>query len=63
MYSSPPHLLLKQVIAIHNDVNVFLSEAGTPIGEPDSIVDLGSTEVSEEILMEYLSSLAETSYR
>lgn len=37
--------------------------AGTPIGEPDSIVDLGSTEVSEEILMEYLNSLAETSYR
>ncbi|XP_075889764.1 desumoylating isopeptidase 1-like [Nelusetta ayraudi] len=36
--------------------------AGTVIGEPDSIVDLGFTEVPEEIFTEYLSSLGESSY-
>ncbi|XP_034050663.1 desumoylating isopeptidase 1b [Thalassophryne amazonica] len=36
---------------------------GTVLGEPDSIVDLGSTEVPAELFMEYLSSLAESTYR
>ncbi|XP_026170771.1 desumoylating isopeptidase 1b isoform X2 [Mastacembelus armatus] len=34
----------------------------TPLGEPDSVVDLGFTEVPEEILMEHLISLAESTY-
>ncbi|XP_071384331.1 desumoylating isopeptidase 1b [Centroberyx affinis] len=36
---------------------------GTQLGQPNSIVDLGSTEVTEEIFMEYLSSLGESTYR
>lgn len=35
---------------------------GTPIGGPDSIVDLGSTEVSAELFMEYLNTLAESTF-
>ncbi|XP_034563183.1 desumoylating isopeptidase 1b [Notolabrus celidotus] len=37
--------------------------SGTPLGDPDSMVDLGSTEVPEELFMEYLTSLAESTYR
>lgn len=33
------------------------------LGPPDTVVDLGETEVSEEIFMEYLSSLGESAYR
>lgn len=33
------------------------------LGPPDTVVDLGETEVSEEIFMEYLSSLGESTYR
>ncbi|XP_062387802.1 desumoylating isopeptidase 1a [Sardina pilchardus] len=36
---------------------------GTMLGPPDSVVELGNTEVNEEIFMDYLSSLGETSYR
>ncbi|XP_030631197.1 desumoylating isopeptidase 1b [Chanos chanos] len=36
---------------------------GTVLGQPDSIVDLGNTEVTEDILMAYLSSLGESTYR
>ncbi|KAG9338852.1 hypothetical protein JZ751_025292 [Albula glossodonta] len=36
---------------------------GTMLGEPNSVVELGSTEVTEEIFMEYLSSLGESTYR
>ncbi|XP_023670351.1 desumoylating isopeptidase 1 [Paramormyrops kingsleyae] len=39
------------------------SPGGTLLGEPNTIVDLGSTEVTEEIFMEYLSSLGESTYR
>ncbi|XP_029312995.1 desumoylating isopeptidase 1b [Cottoperca gobio] len=34
----------------------------TPLGEPNSTVDLGSTEVPAEIFMEYLMSLADSTY-
>lgn len=33
------------------------------LGPPDTVVDLGETEVSEEIFMDYLSSLGESTYR
>lgn len=33
------------------------------LGPPDTVVDLGETEVTEEIFMEYLSSLGESTYR
>lgn len=33
------------------------------LGPPDTVVDLGETEVSEDIFMEYLSSLGESTYR
>ncbi|KAG7507766.1 hypothetical protein JOB18_043834 [Solea senegalensis] len=36
---------------------------GTVLGDPDSIVDLGNTEVTTEILIDYLTSLAESTYR
>ncbi|AWP17348.1 putative desumoylating isopeptidase 1-like [Scophthalmus maximus] len=39
------------------------SLGGTPLGEPDSIVDLGHTEVPADIFIEYLTSLAESTYR
>ncbi|XP_028264294.1 desumoylating isopeptidase 1b [Parambassis ranga] len=38
------------------------SPGGTHLGEPDSIVDLGFTEVPAEIFMDYLTSLAESTY-
>lgn len=33
------------------------------LGPPDTVVELGNTEVTEEIFMDYLSSLGETTYR
>ncbi|GAA6081073.1 desumoylating isopeptidase 1a, partial [Tachysurus ichikawai] len=36
---------------------------GTMLGPPDTVVELGNTEVNEEIFMDYLSSLGETTYR
>ncbi|XP_068161572.1 desumoylating isopeptidase 1b [Antennarius striatus] len=39
------------------------SPGGTILGEPDSIVDLGSTEVSSEIFLEYVVALGESTYR
>lgn len=33
------------------------------LGPPDTVVDLGETEVTEDIFMEYLSSLGESTYR
>nr|XP_046233334.1 desumoylating isopeptidase 1b [Scatophagus argus] len=39
------------------------SPGGMALGQPDCIVDLGSTEVPAEIFTEYLISLAESTYR
>ncbi|KAM6963548.1 desumoylating isopeptidase 1-like [Tautogolabrus adspersus] len=39
------------------------SPSGTILGDPYSIVDLGSTEVPGQIFQEYLTSLAESTYR
>ncbi|XP_040608667.1 desumoylating isopeptidase 1 isoform X2 [Mesocricetus auratus] len=36
---------------------------GTLLGPPDTVVDVGSTEVTEEIFLEYLSSLGESLFR
>lgn len=33
------------------------------LGPPDTVVELGETEVTEEIFMDYLSSLGESTYR
>lgn len=33
------------------------------LGSPDTVVELGNTEVTEEIFMDYLSSLGENTYR
>ncbi|TNN43952.1 Desumoylating isopeptidase 1 [Liparis tanakae] len=56
-------------IVVHGKEFFFVGEGvnncppgGTPLGEPDSIVDLGSTEVPEDLFMEYLLSLAESAY-
>ncbi|KAK2820864.1 hypothetical protein Q5P01_023823 [Channa striata] len=56
-------------IVVHGKEYFFVGEGinsclpgGTPLGEPDSIVDLGLTEVPEEIFMEHLTSLAESTY-
>ncbi len=38
-------------------------QGGTMLGSPDTVVELGSSEVTEEIFMDYLSSLGETTYR
>ncbi|XP_063078570.1 desumoylating isopeptidase 1a [Engraulis encrasicolus] len=72
-----PIMLGKQLDGIwHTSIVVFGEEfffggvgisscapGGTMLGPPDSVVELGNTEVNEEIFMEYLSSLGETSYR
>ncbi|KAJ8387598.1 hypothetical protein AAFF_G00152940 [Aldrovandia affinis] len=36
---------------------------GTVLGDPNTVIELGSTEVTEEIFMDYLSSLGESTYR
>uniref|UniRef100_A0A8D1XXD1 palmitoyl-protein hydrolase n=1 Tax=Sus scrofa TaxID=9823 RepID=A0A8D1XXD1_PIG len=41
----------------------LVSWGGTLLGPPDSVVDVGSTEVTEEIFLEYLSSLGESLFR
>ncbi|XP_022598487.1 desumoylating isopeptidase 1-like [Seriola dumerili] len=57
-------------IVVHGQEYFFVGEGinkcspgGTPLGEPDSIVDLGFTEVPAELFTEYLTSLAESTYR
>ncbi|XP_013886840.1 desumoylating isopeptidase 1 [Austrofundulus limnaeus] len=35
---------------------------GTILGQPDLVVDMGSTEVPEDIFTEYLTSLSESTY-
>lgn len=42
---------------------VCVRQGGTMLGPPDTVVELGETEVSEEIFMDYLSSLGESTYR
>ncbi|XP_014059304.1 desumoylating isopeptidase 1 isoform X1 [Salmo salar] len=39
------------------------SPGGTMLGSPDTVVELGNTEVTEEIFMDYLSLLGENTYR
>ncbi|XP_042253557.1 desumoylating isopeptidase 1b [Thunnus albacares] len=72
-----PLMLGKQIdgiwhtaIVVHGKEFFFVGEGinscspgSTPLGEPDSVVDLGSTEVPAEIFMDYLTSLAESTYR
>ncbi|XP_028934742.1 desumoylating isopeptidase 1 [Ornithorhynchus anatinus] len=57
-------------IVVHKDEFFFGSSGisscppgGTLLGPPDSVVDVGSTEVTEEIFLEYLSSLGESLFR
>lgn len=57
-------------IVVHKDEFYFSVEGiascppgGTMLGPPDSVVDVGSTEVTEEIFLEYLSSLRESLFR
>lgn len=57
-------------IVVHGKEYFFVGEGinncppgGTPLGEPDSVVDMGFTEVPAELFMEYLTSLAESTYR
>ncbi|XP_049636925.1 desumoylating isopeptidase 1-like [Suncus etruscus] len=39
------------------------SPGGMMLGPPDRVVDVGSTEVTEEIFLEYLSSMRESEFR
>uniref|UniRef100_A0A8C9LF48 palmitoyl-protein hydrolase n=1 Tax=Pavo cristatus TaxID=9049 RepID=A0A8C9LF48_PAVCR len=57
-------------IIVHKDEFYFGAEGisscapgGTILGPPDSVIDLGNTEVTEEIFLEYLSSLGESMFR
>ncbi|XP_040493540.1 desumoylating isopeptidase 1 isoform X2 [Ursus maritimus] len=57
-------------IVVHKDEFYFGSSGisscppgGTLLGPPDSVVDVGSTEVTEELFQEYLSSLGESLFR
>ncbi|KAJ0000788.1 hypothetical protein NQD34_005808 [Periophthalmus magnuspinnatus] len=63
-------LLLHTAIVAYGDEFFFggegissCSPGGTMLGPPDTVVELGETEVSEEIFMDYLSSLGESTYR
>ncbi|XP_078539327.1 desumoylating isopeptidase 1 [Lissotriton helveticus] len=71
-----PVMLGKQLDGIwHSGVVVYEDEffygsggitscppGGTLLGPPDSVVDLGSTEVTEDLFMEYLASLGESMF-
>lgn len=71
-----PVMLGKQLEGIwHTSIIVFKEEffyggggitscmpGGTMLGEPDNVIDLGTTEVTEEIFLEYLSSLGESGF-
>ncbi|EHB17880.1 PPPDE peptidase domain-containing protein 2, partial [Heterocephalus glaber] len=57
-------------IVVHKDEFFFGSggisscpRGGTLLGPPDSVVDVGSTEVTEEIFLEFLSSLGESLFQ
>lgn len=57
-------------IVVHKDEFFFgsggissCSPGGTLLGPPDTVVDVGNTEVTEEIFLEYLSSLGESLFR
>ncbi|XP_061087387.1 desumoylating isopeptidase 1-like [Conger conger] len=72
-----PIMLGKQLDGIwHTSIVIFGDEffyggegitscppGGTVLGVPNNIVELGNTEVTEDIFMEYLSSLGESTYR
>lgn len=56
-------------IVVHGKEYFFSDEGinscppgGSSVGGPDSIVDLGSTEVSADIFMEYLNTLEESKF-
>lgn len=56
-------------IVVHGKEFFFVGEGinscspgATTMGEPDSIVDLGSTEVPAEIFMEYLNTLSQSTF-
>ncbi|KAK1150497.1 desumoylating isopeptidase 1-like, partial [Acipenser oxyrinchus oxyrinchus] len=57
-------------IVVHGDEFFYGGEGisscqpgGTMLGAPNTVVDLGTTEVTEEIFMDYLTSLGESTYR
>ncbi|NWZ72327.1 DESI1 isopeptidase, partial [Acrocephalus arundinaceus] len=65
----PPRLPHTSII-VHKDEFFYGSggisscaPGGTLLGPPDTVVDLGNTEVTEEIFLEYLSSLGESVFR
>ncbi|KAJ0058159.1 hypothetical protein NL108_008796, partial [Boleophthalmus pectinirostris] len=67
-FHTPP--MLHTAIVAYGDEFFFggegissCSPGGTMLGPPDTVVELGETEVSEEIFMDYLSSLGESTYR
>lgn len=61
----PCALLLLLLVLFHfREIFVFFfCQGGTMLGPPDTVVELGETEVTEEIFMDYLSSLGESTYR
>uniref|UniRef100_A0A8D1VY14 palmitoyl-protein hydrolase n=1 Tax=Sus scrofa TaxID=9823 RepID=A0A8D1VY14_PIG len=68
--AAQPHHAGHTSIVVHKDEFFFGSggisscpPGGTLLGPPDSVVDVGSTEVTEEIFLEYLSSLGESLFR
>ncbi|MGH0173628.1 UNVERIFIED_CONTAM: hypothetical protein FKN15_068828 [Acipenser sinensis] len=48
---------------MNEDVRGGVFQGGTVLGAPNTVVDLGTTEVTEEIFMDYLTSLGESTYR
>lgn len=62
--------ILHTSIIVHKDEFYYgaggissCAPGGTLLGPPDSVIDLGNTEVTEEIFLEYLSSLGESMFR
>lgn len=65
-FFSPEATLTSQIwfVFYHSGrIFVCVCQGGTMLGPPDTVVELGETEVSEEIFMDYLSSLGESTYR
>lgn len=57
------HYIVAHVIRSFSVIVTCVLQGGTMLGPPDTVVDLGETEVSEDIFMDYLSSLGESTYR
>ena len=41
----------------------FLTQGGTILGSPDEVLDLGDTEVTQDVFMDFLSGIEQQNFR